>query len=226
MAGRSAFSYLASKISTTRLVALRVLIGSWAKQVFSLSALVILGLSYRLAIFLMGKRIASIFIVFSWKSNFIPRLCIVYLPMMRSYIGAWSLGLYSTIFGWRQTFLLAEYSTKEISMSPILSVTKVLLEVPQDEGQPDSQQKHVYWTPFFIFKRSPLDPESSRTLIVLFLTFSPEPTLWSGFLAQSEHVFLLFSSKVLLFCSNLFDLDANFFVNQPFLVFWERFLNQ
>ncbi len=57
MAGRSAFSYLASKISTTHFVALRVLVGSWAKQVFSLSALVILGLSCRLTMFLMGKRI-------------------------------------------------------------------------------------------------------------------------------------------------------------------------
>jgi hypothetical protein len=34
--------------------------------------------------------------------------------------------------GYKQTFLLAEYSTKEISMSPTLSVTKVLLEVPHD----------------------------------------------------------------------------------------------
>ncbi len=43
MAGRSAFSYLASKISTTRLVALRVLIGFWARQVLCLSALVGVG---------------------------------------------------------------------------------------------------------------------------------------------------------------------------------------
>ncbi len=93
MTGRSAFSYLASKISTTRLVALQVLIGSWAKQVFSLSALVILGLSCRLVVLLMGRRILSIVIVFSWKSNTAPRLCIVNLIMMRSYIGAWSPGI-------------------------------------------------------------------------------------------------------------------------------------
>jgi hypothetical protein len=73
-------------------------------------------------------------------------------------------------------------------------------------------------------RRSPLDPESSRTLIVLFLTFIPELTLGSGFLVQYEHVFLLFSSKLVLFSSNFLDLDANFFGNQPFLVFQERFL--
>ncbi len=73
MAARSAFSYLESKISTMHLVALRVLIGSWAKQVFSLSALVILGLSCRLAMFLLGRRILSIFVVFFWKSNTTPR---------------------------------------------------------------------------------------------------------------------------------------------------------
>ncbi len=132
MAGRSAFSYLASKISTMRLVLLRVLIGSWAKQEFSLSVLVILGLSCRLAIFLMGKRISSIVIVFSWKSNFTPRSCIVCLPIMRSYIGTWSPRLYSTMSGWSQTFLLAKYSTKEISMSPTLSVMKMPLEVPHN----------------------------------------------------------------------------------------------
>jgi hypothetical protein len=56
------------------------------------------------------------------------------------------------------------------------------------------------------------------------LTFSPELTLGSGFLVQSEHVFFLFSSKVVLFSYNFFDLDANFFGNQPFLFFGGRFL--
>ncbi len=67
-AGRSAFSSLASKIFTMRLVALRVLIGSWAKQVFSLSALVILGLSCRLAMFLMG-------LVFILCGTLCPKSC-------------------------------------------------------------------------------------------------------------------------------------------------------
>jgi hypothetical protein len=48
--------------------------------------------------------------------------------------------------------------------------------------------------------------------------------LGSGFLAQSEHVFLLISSKLVQFSSNFFDLVANFFGNRPFLVFEERFL--
>jgi hypothetical protein len=63
------------------------------------------------------------------------------------------------------------------------------------EGQSASQGKCVYLTLSFIKRRFPLDPESSRTLIVLFLTYSPELTLGSGVLAQSEHVFLLFSSN-------------------------------
>jgi hypothetical protein len=77
---------------------------------------------------------------------------------------------------------------------------------------------------FFMKRRSPLDPESSRTLVILLLTFSSELTLGSGFLYQYEHVFLLFSSKLVQFSSNFFDLDTNFFGNQIFLVFEERFL--
>jgi hypothetical protein len=73
--------------------------------------------------------------------------------------------------------------------------------------------------PFFVKRKSPLDPESSRTLIVLFLTYSPELTLGSGVLAQSEHVFLLFNIKLVQFSSNLFNLDANFFGIWPFLDF-------
>ncbi len=79
--------------------------------------------------------------------------------------------------------------------------------------------------PFFIKKRFPLDPESSRTLIFLFLTLSPELMLGSGFLVQSEHVYLLFSFKLVWFSSNFFDLHANFFGYWPFLVFRERFLD-
>ncbi len=86
------------------------------------------------------------------------------------------------------------------------------------DGQPLCSEMRLL-DPFFIKRRSPLDPESSRTLIVIFLTFSPELTLGSGFWARSEHVLLLFSSKLVLFSSNFFDLDANFFGNRPFLVF-------
>ncbi len=95
---------------------------------------------------------------------------------------------------------------------------------PTTEGQPASQWKCVYWTLFFMKKRFPLDPESSRTLIVLYLTFSPELTLGSGILAQSEHALLLVSSKLVQFSSKFFNLDANFFSIRPFLNFWERFL--
>ncbi len=73
--------------------------------------------------------------------------------------------------------------------------------------------------PFFMKRRSPLDPESSRTLIVLFLTYSPELMLGLGVLAQSERVFLLFSFKLVQFSFNFFDLGANFFGIQPFLDF-------
>jgi hypothetical protein len=79
--------------------------------------------------------------------------------------------------------------------------------------------------PFFMKRRSPLDPESSRTLIVLFLTLSPELTLGSGILARSERVFLLFSFKLVQFSSNFFKLDAYFFGIRPFLSFSERLLN-
>jgi hypothetical protein len=79
--------------------------------------------------------------------------------------------------------------------------------------------------PFFMKRRSLLDPESSRTLIVLFLTYSPELMLGSGFLAQSERVFLLFSIKLVQFSSNFFNLGANFFGIWPFLIFLERILN-
>ncbi len=76
--------------------------------------------------------------------------------------------------------------------------------------------------PFFMKRRSPLDPESSRTLIVLFLKYSPELTLGSGVSARSERVFLLFRSKLVQFSSNFFDLDANFFGIWPFLDFLRR----
>jgi hypothetical protein len=73
-------------------------------------------------------------------------------------------------------------------------------------------------------RRSPLAPDSSRTFIVLFLTFSPWQMLRSDFLAQFGHVFLLFILKLVLFSSNFFNFDANFFGNQPFLVFRYNFL--
>ena len=58
------------------------------------------------------------------------------------------------------------------------------------DGQPLCSEMRLL-DPFFMKRRSPLDPESSRTLIVLFLTFCPELTLGSGVFAQFERVFLL-----------------------------------
>jgi hypothetical protein len=108
MLRRSALSYLASKISLTCLVALRVLTGSWAKFVFCLSALEMLGLSCRLLMFLMGKRISSIvMMVFSLKSSTAPKSCKVCLPMIRLDNGGVPPRGYSTISGHRHTLLLA-----------------------------------------------------------------------------------------------------------------------
>ncbi len=75
MVGKSALSYLASSISMTLLVSFRVLTGSWARQVLCLNALVTLGLSCRLTIFLVGRRTLSIVIKLC--------LCRAGLPMIR-----------------------------------------------------------------------------------------------------------------------------------------------
>ncbi len=84
MLQRSALSYLASSISTLLLVALLVFTGSWAEQPFCLSALEMLGLSCRLLMFHMGRRISSMVMVFYLKSRTMPKSCKVYLPMIRS----------------------------------------------------------------------------------------------------------------------------------------------
>jgi hypothetical protein len=73
-----------------------------------LSALVTLGLSCKLTIFLIGRRILSIVMVFSLKSITAPILCKVCLPIMRSYIGAVAPASYSTMSGVRWTDLLNE----------------------------------------------------------------------------------------------------------------------
>jgi hypothetical protein len=46
--------------------------------------------------------------------------------------------------------------------------------------------------------------------------------LGSGVLAQSEHVYLLLSSKLVQFSSNFFDLGANFFGIWPFSQFLKK----
>jgi hypothetical protein len=167
MLGRSALSYLASKISTTRLVVLRVLAGSWAKLELSLSALEMLGLSCRMLMFLMGMRISSMVMVLSLKSN--TKVC---LPMIWSYNGGGPPLGYSTISGCRCTLLFAEYSTKESSTSPTFLVLNVPLEVLHDSGTALFTTGMYLLDPFSKKRRSPLDPVSRRTLLVFCLTIS------------------------------------------------------
>ena len=101
MAERSTLAYLASRISTMRLLAPRVLAGSWLKLVLLFKALEMLGFSCRLLIFFMGKRIPSMVIVFPLESNTTPRLCKVCLPRIKSYAGGAPLWAYSTISGFK-----------------------------------------------------------------------------------------------------------------------------
>ncbi len=104
------------------------------------------------------------------KSNTTPISCKVCLQMMRSYNSCRPPLGYSTISGLRCTFLLAEYSTKESSNSPTFLVLKVPLEVLRDSGTALLTMGMYLLDPFCTKRRSPLDPVSRRTLIVLFLT--------------------------------------------------------
>ncbi len=180
MTGRSALSYLASSIAMTLLASFRVLSGSWAWQVLCLNALVTLGLSCRLTIFLMGRRILSIVMVLFLKSRTVPMSCKLCLPIIRSYRGSLAPGSYSTISGVRYTDLLMEYSAKEMSISPTFLVWKVPLEVPHDCGAALFAYDMYFWDPFLMKRRSPLDPVSSSTLIVFFLTISPSLASLTG----------------------------------------------
>ncbi len=157
----------------TLLVSFQVLTGSWAWQVLCLSALVMLGLSCRLTIFLMGKRILSTVMVLSLKSRTAPMSCKLCLPMIRSYRGSLAPGSYSTVSGVRCTDLLMEYSAKEMSISSTFLVWKVPLEVPHDCGAALLVYGMYFCDPFLMKRRSPLDPVSSSTLIVFFLTICP-----------------------------------------------------
>jgi hypothetical protein len=189
MHGRSALLYLASKISTTCLVALCVLTGAWAKQEFCLSALEMLGLICRLLIFLMGKRISSMVMVISLKSHMAPISCKVCLPMIRLYdVGMPPWG-YSIISRRRCTLLLAEYSTKESLASPTFLVLKVLLEVLYDSRTALFTMGMYLLDPFFKKRRSPLHPVSTRTLIVLLLTKSLPLASSGGCWASFKYAF-------------------------------------
>jgi hypothetical protein len=93
-----------------------------------------LGLSCRLLMFLMGKRISSMVMVFSLKSSTVPKSCKVCLPMIRRYNGSVPPQGYSTISWRRCTLLLEEVSTMESSTSATFFVLKVPLEVLHDSG--------------------------------------------------------------------------------------------
>jgi hypothetical protein len=168
-------------------VALRVLADFWAKLELSLSALEMLGLSCRLLILLMGKRISSMAMVLSLKSNTAPISCKVCLPMIRSYNGGGPSLEYSNISGRRCTFLLAEYSTNESSTSPTFLVLKVPLEVLQDSGTALLTMGMYLLDPFSKKRRSPLDPVSRSTLIVLCLTISLSLVSFGGGSASFKH---------------------------------------
>ncbi len=205
MLGRSALSYLASRILTRCLVALRVLTGSWAKQEFCLSTLEMLGLICRLVIFLMGKRTSSMVVVFSLKSNTVPLSCNICLPMIGLNNGDVPPWGYSTISGCRCTLLLAVYSTKENSTSPTFLALKVLLEVLHDSGTALCTMGMYLLDPFSKKRRSPLNPVSRRTLIVLCLTNRLLVASFGGRWAPSRCILGCFRP-------NFFNLD-------PYLVF-------
>ncbi len=155
MAGKSDLSYLASSILMTLLVSLRVLTSSWAWQVLCLNALVMLGLSCRLTIFLMGRRILSIVMVFSLKSRTAPMSCKLCLPMIRSYRGALASVSYSTISGVKCTDLLVEYSAKD-QFHPPFWLEMCHWKCPTIVVQPSS---HMVWYVFM----GPLSDEKEVT---------------------------------------------------------------
>ncbi len=60
---------------------------------------------------------------------------------------------------------------KHTHMSPTVSVTKVPFKVPHDWGTARFATEMHLLDPIFMKRRSPLDPESSRTLIVFIFDF-------------------------------------------------------
>ncbi len=91
-------------------------------------------MSCKLTIFLVGRRILSLVMVFSLKSRTAPISCKVCLPMIRLHRGLEAPASYSTMSGTKLIDLLAEYSTKEREISPAFLVIKVSFEVPHDCG--------------------------------------------------------------------------------------------
>jgi hypothetical protein len=140
--------------------------------------------------------------VLSLKSNTAPISCKVCLPIIRLYNGGGPPLEYLAISRRRCTFLFAEYSTKESSTSPTVLVLKVPLEVLQDSGTSLLTTGMYLLDPFSKKRRSPLDPVSRRTLIVLCLTISLSLVSFGGGSASFRHFLDQFRS-------NFFNLDSN-----------------
>ena len=97
LAGASALSYLASSISHLLLVAFRVLTGSWARQLFCLRAVGMLGLSCTNWQYSPLAGGYSLWLWFSFEIQTVPMSYKLCQPMNKLYIGALALALYSTI---------------------------------------------------------------------------------------------------------------------------------
>ncbi len=136
------------------------------------------------------------------KSNTVPISCKVCLPMIRLYNDGGPPLEYWTISGRRCTFLLAEYLTKESSTLPTFLVLKVPLKVLHDSGTALLTTSMYLLDPFSKKRRSPLDPVSTRTLIVLCLTISLSLVSFGGGSASFRHFLDQFRP-------NFFDLDSN-----------------
>jgi hypothetical protein len=120
-----------------RLAALRVLAGSWAKLELSSSALEMLGLSGRLLIFLMGKRISSMVMVLSLNFDRASISCKVCLPMIRSYNGGGPLLEYLTISGhWCTFFICRIFNKGEFNFTHLLSFEGAIGNAPRFWNNP------------------------------------------------------------------------------------------
>jgi hypothetical protein len=122
--------------------------------------------------------------------------------MIRSHKGDGLPRGYSAISGCRCTYLFAEYSMKESSTSSTFLVLKVPLEVLHDSGTALLTMGMYLLDPFSKKRRSPLDPVSRRTLIVLCLTNSLS-------LASSGGHWKPFTLVLGQFSANSFNLDPN-----------------
>ncbi len=93
-------------------------------------------------------------------------------------------------------------------MSPTRLVINVPLEVPHDQGVALFTIGIYFEAPFLAKRRSPLDPESRRTLITLLLATRPMLQLSLGLIAHAGLVLADFSSDSVFLDAKLFELSA------------------